>query len=98
MSQVDVIEEAKRVLRVEARSILDLVERVDESFLKAVEILYHCKGRIVLMGMGKSGLVGRKIASTFASTGLHPFLSSRRGSEWRFWHACKRGCGHRYFQ
>ncbi|MFB3883905.1 MAG: SIS domain-containing protein [Thermodesulfobacteriota bacterium] len=71
---MDVIEEAKRVLRVEARSILDLVERVDENFLRAVEILYQCKGRIVLMGMGKSGLVGRKIASTFASTGTPSFF------------------------
>ena len=72
--QVDVIEEAKRVLRVEARSILDLAERIDENFSQAVEILYHCKGRVVLMGMGKSGLVGRKIASTFASTGTPAFF------------------------
>jgi arabinose-5-phosphate isomerase len=71
---VDVIEEAKRVLRVEASSILDLAERIDESFLRAVEILYHCGGRVVLMGMGKSGLVGRKIASTFASTGTPAFF------------------------
>ena len=71
---MDVIEEAKRVLRVEAHSILDLAERVDENFSKAVEILYHCKGRVALMGMGKSGLVGRKIASTFASTGTPAFF------------------------
>ncbi len=71
---MDVIEEAKRVLRVEARSILDLAERVDENFLKAVETLYYCKGRVVLMGMGKSGLVGRKIASTLASTGTPAFF------------------------
>jgi arabinose-5-phosphate isomerase len=71
---VDVIEEARRVLRVEARSILDLAERVDESFSEAVGILLRCKGRVVLMGMGKSGLVGRKIASTFASTGTPAFF------------------------
>jgi arabinose-5-phosphate isomerase len=71
---VSIIEEAKRILRVEADSILDLAERVDEEFSKAVEILYHCKGRVVLMGMGKSGLVGRKIASTFASTGTPAFF------------------------
>jgi len=74
---VDIIEEAKRVLRVEAHSILDLAERIDENFSRAVDLLYHCKGKVVLMGMGKSGLVARKIASTFASTGtpalfLHP--------------------------
>jgi arabinose-5-phosphate isomerase len=74
IDQVDVIEEAKRVLRVEAQSILDLAERIDENFSRAVEILYQCKGRIVLMGMGKSGLVGRKIASTFASTGTPAFF------------------------
>ena len=71
---MDVIEEAKRVLRVEARSILDLAERVDDNFSRAVEILHHCRGRVVLMGMGKSGLVGRKIASTFASTGTPSFF------------------------
>jgi arabinose-5-phosphate isomerase len=71
---VNVIEEAKRVLNVEARSILDLAERIDENFSQAVELLYHCKGRVVLMGMGKSGLVGRKIASTFASTGTPAFF------------------------
>jgi len=71
---VNMIEEAKRVLRVEAQSILDLAERVDESFSEAVELLYHCKGKVVVMGMGKSGLVGRKIASTFASTGTPAFF------------------------
>ena len=71
---MDSIEEAKRVLRVEAQSILDLAERIDENFSKAVDLLYHCKGKVVLMGMGKSGLVGRKIASTFASTGTPAFF------------------------
>lgn len=71
---MDVIKEAKRVLKVEAQSILDLAERIDEDFSQAVELLYHCKGRVVLMGMGKSGLVGRKIASTFASTGTPAFF------------------------
>jgi arabinose-5-phosphate isomerase len=71
---LDVVEEAKRVLRVEAQSLLDLAERVGESFSRAVELLYRCKGKVVLMGMGKSGLVGRKIASTFASTGTPSFF------------------------
>jgi len=71
---LNIIEEAKRVLRVEADSILDLAERIDENFSQAVELLYHCTGRVVLMGMGKSGLVGRKIASTFASTGTPAFF------------------------
>ena len=58
----------------EAQSILDLAERIDENFSRAVDLLYHCKGKVVLMGMGKSGLVGRKIASTFASTGTPAFF------------------------
>lgn len=68
------MEEAKRVLRVEAQSLLELAERIDENLSRAVELLYHCKGKVVLMGMGKSGLVGRKIASTFASTGTPSFF------------------------
>ena len=71
---MDILEEAKRVLNVEAQSILDLLERIDENFLRAVELLYGCKGKVVLMGMGKSGLVGRKISSTFASTGTPSFF------------------------
>jgi len=71
---LDIVKEAKRVLRVEAQSLLDLAERIDENFSQAIELLYQCKGKVVLMGMGKSGLVGRKIASTFASTGTPAFF------------------------
>jgi len=71
---LDIVKEAKRVLRVEAQSLLDLAERIDENFSQAVDLLYQCKGKVVLMGMGKSGLVGRKIASTFASTGTPAFF------------------------
>ncbi len=71
---MDIVKEAKRVLSVEAQSILDLIERIDENFSRAVELLYDCKGKVVLMGMGKSGLVGRKISSTFASTGTPSFF------------------------
>ena len=71
---MDIVEEARRVLRVEAHSLLDLAERIGENFSQAVELLYQCKGKVVLMGMGKSGLVGRKIASTFASTGTPAFF------------------------
>src|SRR5512135_383193 len=71
---MSVIEDARRVLKIEACAILDLVERVDENFAEAVDLLYQCLGKVVLMGMGKSGLVGRKIASTFASTGTPAFF------------------------
>ncbi len=72
-----VIEQAKEVLKIEAQSILDLVERVGPEFEKAVDMILKAKGRVILTGMGKSGLVGRKISATLNSTGtpslfLHP--------------------------
>src|SRR3989442_7789992 len=68
---------AERVLRMEAAGILGLVPRLDDAFLRAVDLLHGCRGRVIVSGMGKSGLVGRKIAATLASTGtpayfLHP--------------------------
>jgi arabinose-5-phosphate isomerase len=63
------LETAKRVLRIEAEAITGLIERLDARFEQAVELLYRCKGRVVVTGMGKSGLIGRKTAATFASTG-----------------------------
>lgn len=68
---------ARRVLELEARAILDLIPRLDEGFDRAVEMLHSCSGRVVVTGMGKSGLIGAKIAATLSSTGtpslfLHP--------------------------
>ena len=63
------LETAKRVLRVESEAISGLIDRLDARFEAAVELLYACKGRVVVTGLGKSGLVGRKVAATFASTG-----------------------------
>jgi arabinose-5-phosphate isomerase len=68
---------ARKVLRTEAAAILALVDRIDESFDCAVQLLYRCEGRVIVTGMGKSGLIGRKIAATLSSTGtsawfLHP--------------------------
>jgi arabinose-5-phosphate isomerase len=63
------LETAKRVFRIEAQAIAGLIERLDGRFEAAVEILYTCKGRIVVTGLGKSGLIGRKVAATFSSTG-----------------------------
>lgn len=62
------------VLKTESRAIEDLVERVDESFETACELMLACKGRIVVTGMGKSGHIGSKIASTLASTGTPAFF------------------------
>jgi arabinose-5-phosphate isomerase len=71
------LDTAKRVLRIEAEALTELLRRLDASFVGAVELLLACKGRVVVIGMGKSGLIGRKIAATFSSTGtpsvfLHP--------------------------
>jgi len=63
------LETAKRVLRVESEAIASLIDRLDARFEKAVELLYVCRGRVVVTGLGKSGLVGRKLAATLASTG-----------------------------
>ena len=67
----------ERVLRLEAEAILGLIPKLDERFDRAVELLHACAGRVIVTGIGKSGLVGRKIAATLASTGtpayfLHP--------------------------
>ena len=72
-----VIEQAKEVLKIEAESILSLVDRIGEAFVQCIELILHAKGRVILTGMGKSGLVARKISATLNSTGtpslfLHP--------------------------
>ncbi len=59
----------KRVLEVEANAIRKISERLDRNFDKAVELLFNTKGRVIVTGIGKSGLIGRKIAATFTSTG-----------------------------
>lgn len=68
------IEKAKEVIRVEADAVASLGERIDEKFAQAVEMVYHCKGRVIVSGVGKSGLVARKIAATLASTGTSAFF------------------------
>ncbi len=64
----------KAVLKTEADSIIDLIDRLDEKFYHACEIMLGCEGRIVVIGMGKSGHIGGKIAATLASTGSPAFF------------------------
>jgi arabinose-5-phosphate isomerase len=76
---------AKDVFLIEAESITKLIDRLGESFEQAIEILYRCKGRVIITGMGKSGHIGKKIAATFSSTGtpsyfLHPAESTHGDS------------------
>jgi arabinose-5-phosphate isomerase len=71
------LELARKVLQIEAAAILGLVDRIDGDFERAVQLLFDCRGRAIVTGMGKSGLICRKIAATFSSTGtsawfLHP--------------------------
>jgi arabinose-5-phosphate isomerase len=68
------LETARRVLKIEAQAIQDVFARLDDTFEKAADILYACKGRVVVTGMGKSGLVGRKISATLSSTGTPSFF------------------------
>lgn len=64
----------RAVLEIEARSIQELFERIDDDFVRACDIVLACKGRMVVTGMGKSGHIGRKLAATFASTGTPAFF------------------------
>ncbi len=71
------LEQARQVLRLEAEAVLEQIERIDEHFEAAVKMIMACPGRTVITGMGKSGIIGRKMAATLASTGtpsfyLHP--------------------------
>lgn len=80
MSSAEILE-AKRVLKVEAEALLKMAETVNESFTEAVKLVYDCKGKVIVTGIGKSGLIGRKLASTLSSTGtpsifMHPAESS----------------------
>jgi arabinose-5-phosphate isomerase len=73
----DVIKRAKEVLTIEGEAVLKLREKVGPSFQEAVDIIINCKGRVIVTGMGKPGIIGRKISATLASTGtpsltMHP--------------------------
>jgi len=68
------LETARRVLRIEAQALNEVLARLDATFEKAVDLLFACKGRVVVTGMGKSGLVGRKISATLSSTGTPSFF------------------------
>jgi arabinose-5-phosphate isomerase len=70
----DLLKRAAEVLRVESNGILSMIDRLDESFVRAVELLRGCPGKVVVTGVGKSGLICRKIAATLASTGTPSFF------------------------
>ena len=77
MNSEDLIKAGKEVVRIEAEAVAGLIQNINEEFVKAIEVIYNSKGRVVLTGMGKSGLIARKIVATLNSTGtaaifLHP--------------------------
>jgi arabinose-5-phosphate isomerase len=72
-----IIEKGKAVIKIEGEAVLALIDSIDQSFVEAVNVIYKSKGRVVFTGMGKSGIIGRKIVATMNSTGtaaifLHP--------------------------
>src|SRR5215211_2670185 len=74
------LDEARSVFRLESEAVARLEERLDERFERAVQLMLECRGRVVVTGVGKSGAIGRKIASTLASTGTPAlFLHAAEG-------------------
>ncbi|MBB1295321.1 MULTISPECIES: KpsF/GutQ family sugar-phosphate isomerase [unclassified Pseudoalteromonas] len=74
MTQLNFIEQGKRVLEIERQALLDITQYLDENFNQACQLMYQCHGRIIVVGMGKSGHIGNKIAATLASTGTPAFF------------------------
>jgi arabinose-5-phosphate isomerase len=68
------LQRAKTVLDIEARGITSMIDRLDDNFARAIDLLHGCRGKVVVTGMGKSGLIGRKISATLASTGTPSFF------------------------
>lgn len=77
LSPLEQLNFARQILRIEGQAVLALAGRLPGEFCRALELLYHCEGSVIVTGMGKAGLIGQKIAATLASTGtrshfLHP--------------------------
>ena len=71
---MDLIQIAKDTLQIEANELLSAKKSINDEFLKAIELIYNTKGKLIITGVGKSGLVGAKMAATFASTGTSSFF------------------------
>lgn len=76
-TEIDLLGIARKVISLEIAAVQQLLSEIDEQFIKAVDLIFECKGRVIVTGLGKSGAIGRKIAATLASTGtasyfLHP--------------------------
>ncbi|MDI6600647.1 MAG: SIS domain-containing protein [Thermoanaerobacteraceae bacterium] len=71
---MDITERAQYVLRTEAKSIEKVISSLDDNIEKAINLIYNCKGKLVITGLGKSGHIGKKLAATFSSTGTPSFF------------------------
>ena len=74
MNQKAILARAREVLNIEIEGLRSLLDRLDENFCKTIKLLGECNGKVVVTGMGKSGLICRKIAATLASTGTPAFF------------------------
>ena len=86
MTAEQIIERGRRVLHLEAAALADVERTLGDDFARAIQLLAGCRGRVIIAGVGKSGLVGRKMAATFTSTGspamfLHPVEGVHGDSE-----------------
>ena len=71
------LEEGRRVLRIEAEAVSGLIDRLDRRFAEAVDFLYQCKGKVIVSGMGKSGLIGQKLRRPWPARELLRFFCIR---------------------
>ncbi|NIR43427.1 MAG: SIS domain-containing protein, partial [Gemmatimonadetes bacterium] len=74
MDRRELVEAARRVIHLEGQAVLRLEDRIDDSFVRAVQMLAHLKGRAIVSGVGKSGIIARKLAATLTSTGTPAFF------------------------
>ena len=89
----EILEIGKRVLELEGNELLRHSSLLDDKFENALKLLYSCKGKVIVTGVGKSGHIGAKIAATMASTGTPSFFfTSNRGFAWRSWNGTKKRC------
>ena len=74
MNSQRILKIAKKVLKVESQAINQLIDKLNDDFEKSIQAILNCKGRIIILGMGKSGIIGKKIASTMSSTGTPSYF------------------------
>ena len=71
---------AKKILKIESDAVGSLITRIDDSFLLALDLVENCKGRVIAVGMGKSGIIARKLAATLSSTATAAYFNVRSSS------------------